>query len=104
MNRVPITEVGIDTQGRLYVAQHSQQFPFIYREAMEIQWEVQTQHLCAPAFPRAELWPSIRWFQQIVTAAKAQDCELFITSDTRWVNIPDTVRKEIQSNPESANA
>ena len=104
MSRDSISEVGIDTLGRLYVSPNTAKFPFIYREGLEVHWEDETRHLFTPAPPRSELWPVSRWFQQITLAAKAQDCELFLSTSTRWVNIPDNIRHEIQSNHGAANA
>lgn len=97
MDRDRINEIGIDERGRLYVTPRSHEFPFIYREAMEIGWDDLGKFLHAPPPPRSELWPSVRWFQQIVAAAKTQDCDLFISPETTWRNIPDNVRQVIMS-------
>jgi hypothetical protein len=90
-----ILEIGIDASGRLYVAPCFRQFPYIYREAMEVNWDSRVNALHSPPPPRVHLWPVPRWFEQINAAAKAQDCELCITKETRWVGVPDEIRQEI---------
>ncbi|MEJ1959881.1 MAG: hypothetical protein WDM70_11045, partial [Nitrosomonadales bacterium] len=50
-----IKEVGIDHEGRLYVTPKSKTFPMIYREAMEVHWDVKGRYLYAPPPPRSDL-------------------------------------------------
>ncbi|HTN93879.1 MAG TPA: hypothetical protein VMJ33_04795 [Gallionella sp.] len=38
MERDAISEIGMDDEGRLYVAPETKTFPYIYREAMEVHW------------------------------------------------------------------
>jgi hypothetical protein len=92
-----IKEVGIDNKGRLYVAPKSDTFPMIYREAMEVHWDVQGCYLFAPPPPRSELATPIFWYRQIIKAAKEQSCHLQLRPDTNWLNIPETLKAEIVS-------
>jgi hypothetical protein len=87
-----ISEIGIDGDGRLYVVPHSHDFPFIYREAMEVQWAPEAKRLYAPV-PRE--WSYARWFEQIINAASAQEYTLAITMDTVWVNISDNLKVQM---------
>jgi hypothetical protein len=87
-----ICEVGIDNDGRLYVVPRGATFPFIYREAMGVTWNPERSALFS-APPRE--WTYLRWFEQIITAAREQGYQLTIASDTRWNNVPDHLRDEI---------
>jgi hypothetical protein len=95
MNQEPIAVIGIDDEGSIFIVPGREQFPFIYREGMDVHWNALTAGLCAPPLPRSKLWSAPRWFQQIIAAARKQGCELAITPTTKWVNISDDVRQEI---------
>ena len=96
MHQDDIAEVGIDGRGRLYVCPATSTFPYIWREAMEVHWDVVGGFLYSPV-PRE--WSYAEWFRQIVSAAREQACELRLTSHTRWTNVPDEVRAVIASQP-----
>ena len=96
MDHDAIAEVGIDAQGRLYVSPLSKTFPHIYREAMEVHWDIAGRYLHAPAPPRTQKG-TIWWFRQILAAAKAEDCELHLGPETKWKNISHELKKEISS-------
>jgi len=95
MKRDAIAEVGIDDHQRLYVLPETQTFQHIYREAMEVHWDQARGYLYAPAPPRSDLKPGAWWFQQILAAARAQACELHLTTSTRWHQVPDALRQQI---------
>jgi len=83
MQREPIAEISIDQEGRLRVRPESTEFPFIYREAMEVTWDAASRSLCTPK-PRE--WTYIRWFRQILDAARQSGFELIVDDGTRWTN------------------
>ena len=92
MDRDAIDVIEIDDAGQLHVVPTSRSFPFIYREAMEVQWDTSRSSLHSPA-PRD--WSYARWFQQILAAAREQDCELYPVANTRWVNVGPGVKAEL---------
>jgi len=90
-----IIEVGLDDAGCLYVQPQSETFPYIYREAMDVHWDDKRKVLHGPP-PRASLDFTLpRWFQQIVDAAKEQDCALVLSEKTNWDSVPDALKNEI---------
>lgn len=103
MERDTISEIGIDGEGRLYVAPETKAFPYIYREAMEIHWDETGHYLFAPPLPRAQLATPVWWFQRILSAAKEQSCELCFSSNTKWNNVPAELQSKIVTFLESAN-
>jgi hypothetical protein len=94
MDKDSISEIRIDDQGRLCVAPESASFPYIYREAMEVQWDVGEGFLYSP-LPRE--WSYARWFSQILEAARMQGVELSVTEHTKWHGLPAESRQEILS-------
>lgn len=90
-----IAEIGIDDEERLYVRPTSTSFPHIYRAAMEVGWDDKTGRLFSPK-PRK--WTYVDWFSQIIAAASDEyGTRLNVVAGTVFVNIPDTLRTEIQS-------
>ncbi len=84
MNRDSIAEVEIDGAGRLHIVPSTHSFPYIYREGIEVNWSESRRSLHSP---KPKEWSYSRWFEQILTAARAQGCELHVAADTRWLNI-----------------
>ncbi len=89
-----ISEMGIDSKDRLYIIPLSQKFPYIYREAMEVHWDSKGGFLYSPK-PRE--WSYFDWYRQIISAVKEQGCTLYITEKTKWVNIPNGLKAEIEA-------
>lgn len=90
-----IIEVGLDDAGCLYVRPQSETFPYIYREAMDVHWDHKRKVLHSPP-PRASLdFTLSRWFQQIVDAAKEQNCALVLSEKTNWSSVPAALKNEI---------
>lgn len=90
-----ICEVGINDEGGLYVRPSSATFEFIYRAAMEVNWDQDNRCLFGPK-PRA--WTYVDWFKLIVAAAGDEyGIELRLTPQTTWSNVSDTIRAEIIS-------
>lgn len=97
MDRDAIAEVGFDEQGRLYVMPLTVTFPYVYREAMEVDWDDSGHYLCAPPPPRSQLAPAVWWLRRILAAARTQDCELHLAPETRLQNIPYQLVDEISA-------
>ena len=87
-----IATIELDEEGRLHVKPATQDFPYVYREAMEVIWEPSRRPLSSPV-PRE--WGYGRWFRQILFAASAQGVQLILDSHTQWVNVPASVRLKI---------
>jgi hypothetical protein len=87
-----IAEITIDGDGRLCVRPATVVLPYIWREAMQVQWDDQKGCLYSPK-PRE--WSYADWYRQILAAAREQGCDLRITSDTVWTDVPEGVREAI---------
>jgi hypothetical protein len=93
-----IAEIRVDATERLCVVPQSKSFPYIYRAAMEVQWDDKARHLYSPK-PRE--WSYAQWFRQIIAAVKQEyGCTLVITASTRWQNIDDSLKTMITSAPD----
>ena len=92
MEKDLIAEVGIDKTGRLYIVPSSSVFPYIYREAMEVDWDENGNFLYSPV-PRE--WTYLDWFKQIINAVKEQGYILVISNATKWSNVPEPLKREI---------
>lgn len=94
MTEESIAEVGIDDEARLYVRPATASFDYIYRAAMEVNWDASTRRLFSPK-PRE--WTYLDWFKQIIAAAADEyGTALRLTSDTGWTKIPASLRAEIE--------
>ena len=100
MSEDTIAEIGIDEDERLYVRPALASFPYIYRAAMEVNWDNQARRLFSPK-PRK--WTYADWFKQIIEATSDEyGIRLKLAADTIFVNVPDALRSEIQSYCQSA--
>ena len=89
-----IIEVGIDGKERLYVKPAKVKFPYMYREAVEVNWNESNSYLYSPK-PRK--WSYFDWYNHILGAAKLQGCELQLTENTIWNNVSPQLKSEILS-------
>ncbi|WP_139159597.1 hypothetical protein [Asticcacaulis taihuensis] len=87
-----IEAIGIDDNGSLWLKPITTKFPYIYREAMEVSWDVQHQRLCGP---KPHKWSYIDWFKQIIAAAREQGTYLTFAPTTSWTNIHPELQQEI---------
>lgn len=89
-----ITEIGIDGSERLYIIPQKAQFSMIWRTASEVHWNADLRCLYSPK-PRE--WNYHQWFLHIVDVVKDEyGCTLSLDSNTRWINVPEKLRKEIE--------
>jgi hypothetical protein len=94
VKRDRISAIGIDECKRLWVSPAEQRFPYIYREAMEVDWDAKEKRLITPHRPE---WSHARWFAQIISAAREQGTDLYIDGATTWRNIDDEQRASISA-------
>jgi hypothetical protein len=90
MDTYKIAEVAIDSAGRLRVFPVFNSYPMIYREGVEVQWDSDGRFLYSPK-PRE--WTYLHWFQHIIGIAGG----LALSTDTRWTNVPDELRREVEA-------
>ena len=88
-----ILEIGIDDKERLFVKPKTENFEFIYRDASGVNWDINGQFLYSPKPTEMTYFD---WFRQIILATKGEyGCELKITSETNWTNIPNELKNQI---------
>ena len=92
MKQDAIIEIGIDGEERLYIKPSSIRFPYMYREALEVQWNSKGLILYGSK-PRK--WSYLDWYNQIIRAAREQSCELTLNESTSWFNISDELKSQI---------
>jgi hypothetical protein len=88
-----IVEIGIDNEGRLYLKPSRASFPMIYREARDVHWNKEYGCLYA-GIPRN--WSYLDWYHQLLNAAREQGCNLLLSADVSWVNVPQKLQAQIQ--------
>ena len=93
MNPDLIDEIVIDDTDRLRIKPRSKTYPMIYREALEVRWDAEGKYLYSP-MPRE--WSYFDWFRHIIDTADPGKTDLALAGDTRWINIPDTLRHDIE--------
>jgi hypothetical protein len=91
-----ISSIEVDAEGAVWVYPCSAEFPYIYREAMEVHWCSTRQALHSPV-PRE--WSVAQWLQQIQRAALQHGIELQITASTKLIG---TTRQELCLPPQAA--
>ena len=87
-----VAAIEIDSTRRIHVTPGESQFPYIYRESMEVLWNESTCSLHSPV-PRE--WSYAQWLQQIFAAASEQGVKLVLGPNTKWVNVPNELRAEL---------
>ncbi|WP_339686894.1 hypothetical protein [uncultured Nonlabens sp.] len=88
-----IIQIEIDDSGKLHIKPEYEKFIMIYRTATEVHWNTENNTLYSPT-PRD--WTYLEWFEQIIKVVKEEcSCDLYITEQTEWINIPNQLKKEI---------
>ncbi|WP_431163007.1 DUF7683 domain-containing protein [Flagellimonas beolgyonensis] len=94
MKRDVITKIEIDVSGQLHISPGQNKFVQIYRTAREVHWDLKRQTLYSPV-PKG--WTYVDWFSHIVKVVKEECfCQLHLTNETVWVNVPESIRDEIE--------
>jgi hypothetical protein len=98
MRQVPIAQVEVAASGLLHVKPSipdSHDFEHIYRTATGVQWRKDLRVL-APA--RVVELSLAQWFGEIVDAAAGEyGVRLILTPETKWVNVPERLKVEIEA-------
>ena len=90
-----IISVEINGEGRLCVRPATQAFPLVYRAAMEVSWDPERGCLLSPQ-PRTLTYAD--WFRRILSAAQDEyGLRLRLTPETKWANVPDETRREMEA-------
>jgi hypothetical protein len=83
-----ISKIEIDGLGRLIVYPklfEGQDYAFIYRAAMEVNWDPKSRCLVTPV-PRE--WSPAQWFAHLCRAMKSEyGVRLVVSDDTKWENL-----------------
>lgn len=96
MRKVTIAEVSLDETSRIHITPQvspSENYIYIWRAAMSVRWDEARRSLYAIASDLDQLAS----YKQILKAVK-DECgdELTLSEDTKWSNIPDALKSEIQ--------
>jgi hypothetical protein len=90
-----IEEIRIDESGKLIVKPRKEDFSYIYRAAMEVNWNNDGKYLYSP---KPKEWSYSMWFKQIHAAVKDEyGVTLKISNETRWENIDPDLKKSISN-------
>ncbi|WP_036309009.1 hypothetical protein, partial [Methyloglobulus morosus] len=88
-----IAIIGIDESKRLYVTPMREEFPYIYRAAMQVNWDDNGKCLYSPV---PSEWTYLQWFQQIIAAANSEyGVSLAISHGTQWESIDNDLKHQI---------
>jgi len=88
-----IIQISIDNSGRLCIFPATQKFVLIYRSATEVHWDNQQ---CCLYSPKPREWNYHDWFTHITKVIRDEcSCELLITAETVWLNIPEKLKQQI---------
>jgi hypothetical protein len=88
-----ISDIGIDSSGKLYIKPDTEKFDLIWRSATEVQWDLNNGYLYSPK-PRE--WTYFKWYKHIVSTIEIEyNRKLKITTKTKWNLIGDDLKNEI---------
>jgi hypothetical protein len=97
MDAIVISKVRIDTAGRLRVvpaSNPSQMFRFIYRAAMEVDWDEEERAFYTPV-PRELSYAD--WCAKVITAVQSEmGVSLELEDTTVWENVSPAVKEAIR--------
>ena len=103
MENIEITKIEVLPSNELSVTpivNWNDFFQFIYRTATGVSWNDKDQCFMSPA-PKE--WSHFDWYVNIVTSVISEmGVNLTITPDTKWLNVPESLKNEI-SNYEPSN-
>lgn len=93
MDKDRILKVEIDAAGSLHISPELKKFILIYRTATQVHWNTEKQTLYSP---KPSDWSYSDWYNHILKVAKEECfCELYLTIETKWVNIPENLKNVI---------
>ena len=92
MSQDNISEILIDSNGRLCIKPTTKEFILIYRSATEVHWEKDTFF----THQSPENGHILDWYKHIISVISSEyDCKLTITTDTKWTAIPNDLKNDI---------
>ena len=92
---VLIAKIALNDNGILYVKPINYSFPMIYRSAMGVHWD---ENKCCLFHNPPREWSVLRWYKQIVLAAKDEyGVTLKVCADTIYENIDAVMQKSIEN-------
>jgi hypothetical protein len=98
MDIIEVESITIQENGCLLVkpvGNPSKMFRFIYRAAMEVDWEEESQSFICPK-PRK--WSYFDWYRQVITAVVSEMGTLLkITENTLWQNVSTELKNQIKN-------
>ena len=95
MKKDKIESIEIDEVGRLLIKPEKERFNLIYRTASEVHWDNNNSVLFSPK-PRE--WSYLDWYKHIIKIAKEEClCGLYLTKETKWINIPREIKSSIEN-------
>jgi hypothetical protein len=93
MNTDNIKEIKIDDLERLCIFPEKERFLYVWRTATEVHWDEKQSCLYSPK-PRE--WSYFEWYKHIINVAKKECyCDLLLTKDTLWTDIPTLLKEQI---------
>ncbi len=88
-----ITQIEIDSLGRLLIYPEKEKFNLIWRSATEVHWDEKKMFLFSPK-PRE--WSYFDWYGQIISVIRTEyACSLFLTENTIFINISPSLKQQI---------
>ena len=87
-----ILEIGISSNGQIYIRPKESSFTMIYREAKGVNWNI-AEGILHSSVPKD--WDYYKWFLHIIEVASIQT-RLTISNETKWTNIPESLRVKIE--------
>ena len=98
MGQVAIVEIGINTEGRLYVKpalSPTKDYAFIYRDATSVRWAADRRSLYVLSTlqaPATDDWRRIR-----AAVEREYGDRLILTPDTKCASIPADIEQELRN-------
>lgn len=88
-----IIKIKINDDGQLHIKPEKNRFTLIWGSATEVHWDENDSYLYSPK-PRE--WTYLDWYKHIITVINSEcSCKLIITEQTKWINIPDSLKTQI---------
>lgn len=93
MRQEQISRIWVNEANLLCIQPRTQKFEFIYRSAMNVYWNEAGRYLYNRIVGS---WSPVDWLRQIISAVEIEyGYHLFITEDTKWENIDDSIKQSI---------
>ena len=98
MDHIEIEDIQINEEGNLLVKpveNPSKMFRFVYRAAMEVDWN---EDLECFSCPKPREWSYFDWYKQVISAVVSEmGILLKISNKTAWRNISNELKSQIEN-------